>query len=98
MSLVQEVEARLRVGFDRRHAPFEAESDALECVVAGLSGDYRLRVTRRGGRSFRWDLEGFEEGLWRVASTLTQPIHRFWGVREILYLKNRLTRPIKDDA
>jgi hypothetical protein len=89
---------RYRVEFNRWHAAFETRSDALDCVAAGLSGDYRLRVMQRGGRPFRWTLEGYEDGLWRVASTVTRPLHRFWGAREILYLKNRLTRPIKDDA
>jgi hypothetical protein len=89
---------RYRVAFNRWHAAFETESDALDCVAAGLSGDYRLRVTQRGGRPFRWTLEGYEEGLWRVASTITHPIHRFWGAREVLYLKNRLTRRGRDDA
>jgi len=89
---------RYRVDFDRWHAAFETESEALACVAAGLSGDYRLRVSQRGGRPYRWTLEGYDEGLWRVASTVTRPVHRFWGVREILYLKNRLTCPVKVDA
>ena len=89
---------RYRVSFDRWHAAFETESEALDCVAAGLAGDYRLRVTKRGGSAYRWTLEGYEEGLWRVASTVTRPLHRFWGVREILYLKNRLDRPARDDA
>ncbi|MBK6779902.1 MAG: hypothetical protein IPG75_10060 [Gemmatimonadetes bacterium] len=73
------------------HEEFAAQHPALRCFMFALSPAARLRVTRRGGFSYRWELQGrTDSGVWAGASEVRLWFFPFWAATEVVYLQNRL--------
>jgi hypothetical protein len=72
------------------HTHFHAgETDrALDCFAFGLSDAARLRVSRRGGRDYRWAMEALTDGVWREDSVTGLLFFPFWRRKTVRYLRN----------
>ena len=83
--------ARCRVFCEGWHADFQDADSALDCFTLALSPAARLRVTRRRGFSYRWELQSrTERGTWAGESEVRLFLFPFWGHKEVVYLQNRL--------
>ncbi len=73
------------------HEEFTDAESALACFAFALSPAARLRVTRRGGFSYRWQLQARTNGgEWAGDSEVGLWLFPFWARREVVYLQNRL--------
>ena len=80
------------VGFEGWHQHFdksEVES-AIECFTFGLSDKCRLKVTSRGGKAYKWQMEAFEGGEWVPYSTTGLLVSKFWKNATVIYLSNNI--------
>jgi len=85
-----EDEAGYTVGYDGWHEHFEKDEidSALGCFGFGLSGNCRLKVILRGGKTHKWMVEAFENGEWISYSTTGLLLVPFWRKKEMRYLSN----------
>ena len=81
---------RYRVFYAGWHEEFTDSESALSCSTLGLSTACRLRVWRRGGVEYRWQLEAIKGGGWVADSAVGLLLYPFWRRLEIVYLQNRL--------
>jgi|GEM_PF-2755409 len=51
------------VYFDSWHEEFTQAEEALECFAFGLSDQCRLKVSKRGGKPYKWTVESQEDGV-----------------------------------
>jgi hypothetical protein len=72
------------------HEEFTDAEAALNCFAFSLSTACRLKVWRRGGVDYRWQLEALEAGRWIADGVVGLLLFPFWRRREVLYLQNRL--------
>jgi hypothetical protein len=81
------------VAFDRWEQTFDNPQEASELFSAAMRGDARLCIDVLGGRRWRWTLERRDAaGNWLAESTVGQPVWRFWGKPEVIYLRNTYAR------
>jgi len=81
---------------DGWHEDFESEEEALNCFAFGLSSECRLKVTKKAGIPYKWEVQNlFDGGQWKTDSEvgsifiLISPL-LFWIQREEVYLTNGL--------
>jgi len=73
------------------HEEFADPESALHCFASALSPASRLRVTRRGGVAYRWELQGRDaSGQWVGVSEVGRWLFPFWARKEVVYLQNQL--------
>ena len=89
---VQELLGRCRVGFEGWHEEFSNADTALECFVFGLSTACRLRVFRRGGMDYKWQVLHHVDGRWIADSETGLLWFPFWRKREERELQNELIK------
>ncbi len=74
------------------HMEFADENSAIGTFLGGLTEVYRLKVSSRGGRDYRWTIQyrdyGYSDG-----STVVTFNFKFWRRKKIRYLQNHLLRP-----
>ena len=78
------------VSFEGWHEDFENADEAMNAFAFGLSDEARLREYRRGGFSYKWTLESWEDGEWIEQSTTALFFFPFWMKLEVRYLQNNL--------
>ena len=78
------------VGYSGWHQHFKKSDaeDALECFAFGLSNKCRLKVTSRGGKTYKWQMEAFENNEWVPYSTTSLFWAPFWRKADIAYFTN----------
>ena len=81
---------RYRVDCDGWHAEFRDATLAIGCFTSALSPKCRLKVWRRGGEAYSWELQTLSEGNWASVGAVTNWLIPFWRPREIVILQNRL--------
>lgn len=81
------------VSFDGWRHTFDRAEDALDCFEYGLSDSCRLRVTLRGDRPVRWNVEKREFGMWVPGLHPTStPSLAFWRPQRTEYRQNQVFR------
>ncbi|HEX7898948.1 MAG TPA: hypothetical protein VF950_14390 [Planctomycetota bacterium] len=75
-----------QVAYEGWHADFADPEQALACFLMGLTGGARLRVTRRGGRAHKWQVET-REGT--PLGAVGRIAFAFWRRPEVVVLENR---------
>ena len=75
------------VFYEGWHEHFDSPEKAVQCFWDGLTGDYRIKVFKRGGKAYRWTLEIKSDGRW-VSNGTTITASRLWKKRTIEYLAN----------
>ncbi|MCW5554360.1 MAG: hypothetical protein KIS67_19650 [Verrucomicrobiae bacterium] len=79
---IQERRGGYTVGFEGWHEEFTDAEAALNCFTFGLSPACRLRVFRRGGMDYKWQLLHQVGGQWVVETETGLFIFPFWRRRE----------------
>ena len=82
------------VGFDGWHEHFKKNDtkSALDCFIFGLSNQCRLKVTSRGGKTYKWTIESLENGEWITYSTTGSLWIKFWNTPVVKYLSNGIIK------
>ena len=81
---------RYRVDCEGWHAQFRDVREAVGCFTSALSPTCRLKVWRRGGVAYRWDLQAQSDGAWVQISSVSSVVVLFWCRLEVVFLQNRL--------
>ena len=76
------------VAYGHWHEYFEAEEEAVNCVMSGVFGESRLAVERRGGFAQSWTAEALIDGEWVPISKTALFLFPFWRKRTIEYFRN----------
>lgn len=75
---------------DGWHDHFTDEKDALGCFFFGLSEQCRLKILQRGDFPYRWIVEYFEEGQWRMDSETGLLLFPFWRKKTVRIIQNKI--------
>ena len=78
------------VGFSGWHEEFKSKNEVLNCFAFGLSDEYRLKITKRGGIDCGWTLQNFDGEQWIDESTTGLLIFPFWNKKNFEYRKNKV--------
>jgi hypothetical protein len=79
------------VAFGNWHGPFDTEEDALEFVTFGLSKECRMRELTRGNRPYKWIIESYQNGKWKMVQETGILFFPFWKKKtEKIYQNNIL--------
>ena len=76
------------VGFDGWHDHFHSTTPATELFEAGLSGECRLVVVKRGSAESSWTMERLRDGIWTPESKTGLLIFPFWRRAVLAYRRN----------
>jgi hypothetical protein len=76
------------VVFEGWHDHFSDPEEAVQCFLAGLSQNCRIRVTERGGKPHRWVLERLIDDQWVPYSFTGLLFFQFWRASRTKYLQN----------
>jgi hypothetical protein len=82
------IAGRMHSHFDWQSTAEEACIDALGLVRDLLSPGMRLVETSAGGRPYRWDLEVFDDGRWRLEESCGLLLYNYFGRRSTRVLQN----------
>src|SRR5262249_26725421 len=74
----EEGQNRYTIGFEGWHEEFTDVGEALNCFAFGLSTACRLRVFRRGGMDYKWQVLHEVDGRWVVDSETGLLLFTFW--------------------
>lgn len=66
------------VGFEGWHEEFKGADEALNCFAFGLSNTCLLRVFRRGGTDYKWQVLNQQKGEWVADSETGLLLFPFW--------------------
>jgi len=72
------------------HMEFYDEASAVGTFLSGLTDEYRLEVTSRGGVDYRWRIQYREGSGWRNGSTVGIFRYKFWRRKKVRYLQNHI--------
>ena len=78
------------VRYDGWRHRFDRAEDAYDCFEFGLSDSCRLKVTLRGERPVRWQVEKREFGMWVPGHADRRRLEPFWRRRHVEYRQNRI--------
>jgi hypothetical protein len=76
------------VGFEGWHEEFTDGAAASNCFFLGLTTACKLRVHRRGGKNYRWQLLHRVGHEWEAESETCLLFFPFWKTREVRELQN----------
>jgi len=80
------------------HMEFTDENEAIGTFLGGLSEDYRLEVTSRGGKDYLWRIQYQESYGWRSGSAVGIFQFKFWRRKRIRYLQNHIFATAKTNT
>ncbi len=86
------------VSFEGWHEEFTSASEAVKCLLFGLSEKCRLKVLRRGWLDHKWVVQERRDGEWRDFSTVGLLLFPFWLRAHERYLQNDFIQESKPDA
>ena len=81
---------RCTVFCDGWHEEFSNRDEATACFSMALSQECRLKVWRRAGIAYRWELQKRDADEWKRVSTRSRLLFPLWARLEIVYLQNSL--------
>jgi hypothetical protein len=76
------------VGFDGWHDHFRSADSATELFEAGLSGECRLVVVKRGSAESSWTMGRLRDGAWIPESKTGLFLFPFWRRAVLAYRRN----------
>lgn len=79
---------------DGWHETFREADEALDCFSFGLSEDCRLKITTRGNRRYKWEVQSLKSGNWEVDSETGLLLFPFWRKVTVSYLQNKLFKSL----
>jgi len=85
---VVELADEYTVGFEGWHKEFTDRESAFNCFVFGLTAACKLKVHRRGGKDYRWQVFHRVNDMWTMESDDGLLFFPFWKRREERDLQN----------